>query len=85
MAKSDAAIEKACEIVSNALIAAEGVEVWGPAPPPIALVRGWRRRRYLVRADRNVDISAFMLAWRKKFKLPPEVRVIIDIDPYSFL
>lgn len=85
MAKSDAAIEKACETVSNALIAAEGVEVWGPAAPPIALVRGWRRRRYLIRAERNVDISAFMLAWRKKFKLPPEVRVIIDIDPYSFL
>ena len=85
MAKTDELIDSACETVSNALIAAEGVEVWGPAPPPIALVRGWRRRRYLVRAERNVDLSSFMLAWRKRIKLPPSIRIIIDIEPYSFM
>lgn len=85
MAKNETALNEAKEIVNNALINAEGIEIWGPAPPPIALVRGWHRLRYLVRAEKNVDLSAFILAWRKRIKLPPSIRLIIDIEPYSFL
>ena len=36
---------------------AEGVEVYGPADAPLALVRGRRRKRFLVRADRAVDLA----------------------------
>jgi primosomal protein N' (replication factor Y) len=61
------------------------VEVWGPAAPPLAVVRGRHRRRFLVRADRGVDLSAFMAAWKGRVKLPAAVRLTIDIDPYSFL
>ena len=63
----------------------EGVEVYGPADAPLALVRGRRRKRFLVRADRTVDLSAFMAAWRARVKIPGSVRMTIDIDPYSFL
>ena len=64
----------------------EGVEVYGPADAPLALVRGRRRKRFLVRADRNVDLQAFMSAWRARAPRPPSsIRVVIDIDPYSFL
>lgn len=85
MAKTDEAVDAAAQIVSDALINAENIEVWGPAPPPLALVRGWRRRRFLIRADKNVDLSAFMAAWRKNIKIAPSVRLTIDIEPYSFL
>jgi primosomal protein N' (replication factor Y) (superfamily II helicase) len=85
MAQSDDAVDGAARIVSEALFAAEGVEVWGPAPPPIAMVRGWRRRRFIVQAERSVDLSAFMAAWRASFRVPASVRVTIDIEPYSFL
>lgn len=85
MAKDENQLNEAKEIVNAALINADGVEIWGPAPPPIALVRGWHRLRYLVRAEKNVDISAFILAWRKRIKLAPSIRLIIDIEPYSFL
>lgn len=64
---------------------AEGVEVYGPADAPLALIRGRRRKRFLVRADRNVDISAYLAAWRARVKPPGAVRVAIDVDPYSFL
>jgi primosomal protein N' (replication factor Y) len=63
----------------------EGVEVYGPADAPLSLVRGRRRKRFLVRADRGVDLSAYMAAWRARVKPPGAVRVTIDIDPYSFL
>ena len=62
-----------------------GVEVYGPADAPLSLVRGRRRKRFLVRADRAIDLSAYMATWRARVKPPGSVRVAIDIDPYSFL
>lgn len=62
-----------------------GVEVYGPADAPLGLVRGRRRKRFLVRADRGVDLSAYMAAWRARVRPPGQIRVAIDIDPYSFL
>jgi primosomal protein N' (replication factor Y) len=65
---------------------AEGVEVYGPADAPLALIRGRRRKRFLVRADRKVDLQAMVAAWRARAPKPPaSVRVTVDIDPYSFL
>lgn len=64
---------------------ADGVEVYGPADAPLGLVRGRRRKRFLVRADRNVDLSAYMATWRARVRPPAAIRVAIDIDPYSFL
>ena len=62
-----------------------GVEVYGPADPPYALVRGRRRKRFLVRADRTVDLQGFLSAWRARVKIPGSVRLTVDVDPYSFL
>jgi primosomal protein N' (replication factor Y) (superfamily II helicase) len=64
---------------------AAGVEVYGPADAPLTLIRGRRRKRFLVRADRAVDLSAYMATWRARLKPPAAIRVAIDIDPYSFL
>jgi primosomal protein N' (replication factor Y) len=64
---------------------AVGVEVWGPAPAPITILRGRHRRRFLVRSDRNVDLSAFLSAWKERVKLPTSVRVTLDVEPYSFM
>jgi primosomal protein N' (replication factor Y) len=85
MAPDAAQADAAAALASAGLIAAEDVEVWGPAPPPLAVLRGWHRRRFLVRTARSVDISAYMSAWRQAFKVPAAVRVLVDIEPYSFL
>ncbi len=63
----------------------QDVDVWGPSEPPLNRIRGRWRRRLLVRADRKVDVSAFIQAWRKRIKLDRNVRLKVDIDPYSFL
>lgn len=63
----------------------EGIEIWGPAEPPRAMIRGWHRRRILVRADKEIDISAYLRAWSNRVKAPPSVRVSIDVEPYSFI
>lgn len=63
----------------------EGLDLWGPAPAPLSVIRGMHRRRFLIRANRNVDVSAFLAAWASRVKLHSAVRVQIDVDPYSFL
>ncbi len=67
-----------------ALLAADGVTVWGPAPAPIYRLRGEARLRFLVKARRDVHVQAFVAAWLARTKLPGPVRRTIDIDPYSF-
>ncbi|MDB5495116.1 MAG: primosomal protein [Phenylobacterium sp.] len=80
-----ARLEAFCRAMAEAAPNTAGVEVYGPADAPLGLVRGRRRKRFLVRADRGVDLSAYMAAWRARVKPPGSVRLAIDIDPYSFL
>ncbi len=61
-----------------------GAEVFGPAPAPVARVRGRHRVRLLVKAAKGTHIQPALAAWRKAVKLPRDVRMQIDIDPQSF-
>jgi len=79
------ALETYVQALAAAVPNAQGVEVFGPADAPQALVRGRRRKRFLVRADRNIDLQGFLSAWRARAKVPNSVRVVFDVDPYSFL
>jgi primosomal protein N' (replication factor Y) len=79
------ALEAVARGLAAAVPNASGLEVYGPADAPLALIRGRRRKRFLVRADRNVDIQAFTAAWLARVKVPTSVRVGVDVDPYSFL
>ena len=59
--------------------------VLGPAPAPLAVLRGRHRRRLLVKAGRGVALQPFLRDWLEKTRAPGSVRVHVDIDPYSFL
>lgn len=61
------------------------VQTLGPAPAPLALLRGRHRRRFLLKAARDVNIQAHIRAWLKATQIPRKVRLQLDIDPYSFL
>ena len=62
-----------------------GAEVWGPAPAPIARVRGRHRVRLLVKAEKSAPLQAALAEWLAQFKLPRDLRLAVDIDPQSFL
>jgi primosomal protein N' (replication factor Y) len=62
-----------------------GAQVYGPAPAPIARVRGRHRVRLLVKADKSAPLQAALSAWVGQLKLPNNIRLAIDIDPQSFL
>ena len=79
------AVEKLAADLAAAIPNAERLEVYGPADAPLGLVRGRRRKRLLVRADRDVDLQGFLRAWLARVKVPGSVRLTVDVDPYSFL
>jgi primosomal protein N' (replication factor Y) len=62
-----------------------GVETLGPAPAPLRVLRGRHRRRFLVKARRDVNLQAVVRQWLARVKVPSNVRLQVDIDPYSFL
>ena len=80
-----AALDSFVAAMASAAPNAEGVSVFGPADAPLGLIRGRRRKRFLVRAERSVDLQGFLGAWRARVKPPGSIRVIFDVDPYSFL
>ena len=79
------ALETFVQSLAAAAPNAEGVSVYGPADAPLGLVRGLRRKRFLVRAERTVDLQGFLSAWRARVRPPGAIRMKIDVDPYSFM
>lgn len=61
-----------------------GAQVFGPAPAPIARVRGRHRIRMLVKAPKGVALQPALRAWVAQVQVRGEARLAIDIDPQSF-
>jgi primosomal protein N' (replication factor Y) len=59
--------------------------ILGPAPAPMALLRGRYRYRFLINARRSVQLQQVIRRWLAAIHHPPGVRVAVDIDPYSFV
>ena len=79
------AVDQAASNLARTAPRDNGVMTLGPAPAPLALLRGRHRRRFLVKAGRDVNIQARIRSWLKVTELPRKVRVQLDIDPYSFM
>jgi primosomal protein N' (replication factor Y) len=57
--------------------------VLGPAPAPMALLRGRYRYRLLINARRSAQLQKVIREWLGGS--PSPVCVGVDIDPYSFV
>jgi primosomal protein N' (replication factor Y) len=62
-----------------------GAQLYGPAPAPIARVRGRHRVRLLVKAEKSAPLQVALAEWLAQLKLPANLRLAVDIDPQSFL
>jgi len=59
-------------------------QVFGPAPAPIARVRGRYRLRMLIKADKTAPLQRAISQWVSNVTLKGDLRLVIDIDPQSF-
>jgi len=83
-ASADAA-DQAARDLARAAPRFRDVTILGPAPAPLALLRGRHRRRFLVKTAKGADLQAILRGWLEGVKLPGAVRVQTDIDPYSLV
>jgi primosomal protein N' (replication factor Y) len=80
------AAETYARAVALAAPAAAKIQVLGPAEAPLAVIRGRHRYRLLVKAAREADLQAYLRLWLGKVPKPKgDLRLVVDVDPYSFL
>ncbi|MBK8208626.1 MAG: primosomal protein N' [Rhodospirillales bacterium] len=84
-ARDERHAESAAHALARLAPAAHGVRVLGPAPAPLALLRGRHRRRLLAVAPRDFPLSAWVRNWLANVSLARSVRLQVDIDPQTFL
>ena len=63
----------------------DDIAIYGPAPAPMALLRGRYRYRLLINARRSSDLQQTIRHWLGEVTHPQGVRVAVDVDPYSFV
>jgi primosomal protein N' (replication factor Y) len=72
-------------MIGRAAPAHDNMAVFGPAPAPLAMLRGRHRFRLLVHAARTVPVQDIIREWLGGLSWKNSVRVSVDVDPYSFL
>jgi primosomal protein N' (replication factor Y) (superfamily II helicase) len=73
------------QAIARTAPAVEGMDVYGPAPAPLAMLRGRHRQRLLVHARRALAVQDVIRGWLGAIEIPRSVRVAVDVDPYSFV
>ena len=71
--------------IARAAPESDAAIVLGPAPAPLALLRGRYRERLLVKADPGARPAGLAARLAGPLKLPGAVQLQVDIDPISFL
>ncbi len=79
------AVDEFCRKLSRAAPILEGLQIIGPAPAPLSLLRGRHRRRFLVKARRDVAFHQPLRKWLESLVVPSGIRIQVDVDPYGFL
>jgi len=83
--RDEDAVDAAARALGRTAPRDDGVQVFGPVPAPMALLRGRHRRRLLLKAHRNVNVQRTVKNWLRQVRTEKGVRIQIDIDPYSFM
>ena len=79
------ALDFGAEMVRRAgPLRAIGARLYGPAPAPIARIRGRHRVRLLIRVDKGAPVQRAITRWLAGLRPPARLRLQIDIDPQSF-
>jgi primosomal protein N' (replication factor Y) len=80
-----AAAEETARMIGRTAPRRDEMTVYGPAPAPLAMLRGRHRFRLLVHARRAFDVQDMIRDWLGALEWSAKVRVAVDVDPYSFL
>jgi primosomal protein N' (replication factor Y) len=87
---SDKAVEKCSEEAAGSLRQIRQrlgikIEVLGPAPAPMAKIRGRYRRQIMLKSPSRRELNRFLSVFRSEFKPKRDVRINVDMDPVDML
>ncbi|MFL1780326.1 Primosomal protein N' [Candidatus Hepatincolaceae symbiont of Richtersius coronifer] len=82
--KNQEFLEEYCQYIVSLQPSLEGVEILGPTPAPIYLLRNFYRKRFLVKAALGINLQKFVKSWLLRHKAPSNIKLQIDVDPISF-
>ena len=71
--------------IGHAAPQVDGMVVFGPAPAPLAMLRGRHRQRLLVHARRSLDVQDVIRDWLGGARMEPQGPRQRRRRPYSFL
>ena len=60
------------------------IKILGPAPAPLSFLRGRYRNRFLIKSPKNTFSQDIVKNWIENTKIPKQIRISIDVDPYTF-
>jgi primosomal protein N' (replication factor Y) len=83
--ESQAEASEVARMIGRAAPSHDNMAVFGPAPAPLAMLRGRHRFRLLVHAARTVPVQDIIREWLGGLTWKNSARVNVDVDPYSFL
>ena len=78
-------VDRVASLLARKAPKVDNILILGPAPAPLSVIRGRHRRRFLVRAPRQVNIQHLLTNWLASFPVSKGTRIRVDIDPYNFL
>ena len=78
-------VQKQGNLLARTAPAAKGLHIIGPAPAPMARVRGMHRYRMLMHAPKDAKIQPMIREWVNSTQKIGGVKIKVDIDPYSFM
>ena len=78
-------VEKISQQLVNIRKNSEEFSVLGPVEAPINLLKGQFRYRILLKGKSRKNLNIFTKKMVNVVKIPSTVRVVIDVDPYTFM
>ncbi len=78
-------VEKGARYLARCFPLTDKAELLGPTPAPLSFLRGQHRWRLLVKTAKEYPPQPLLKHWLSSAKLPSSLKVLTDIDPYSFM
>ena len=71
--------------LAKTLILEDQISIFGPVEAPLFLLRGLYRYRLLLKAKSRRKLNNFTRNLIKNCPIPSNLRLVIDVDPYTFV
>ncbi len=78
-------LQKYCANLATAAPTANGVKIMGPITAQIYQIRNMYRMRFLVAGPATARLQPLVAHWTSRVKMPPNIRLKIDVGPQNFM